>query len=93
VLARAHKGPPFWLLVLVEEWTRECMLIKMAPQVGSDARLERHSWLVASLGRPDHVRSGNANATLLSSGTGEDRKVGVKDRAWQPLGRTAHWSA
>ena len=78
VLARTHEGLPLRLLVVVDEWTRECLAIDVARQLGSDDVLERLSWLMATRGVPDHVRSDNGSeftATAVREWLG---KVGVK---------------
>jgi len=70
VLARTHEGLPLRLLV-VDEWTRECLAIVEARQLGSDDVLERLSWLMATRGVPDHVRSDSGSeltATLAMRG-------------------------
>ena len=57
-----HEGLPLRLLVVVvDEWTRECLSIDVALQLGSDDVLERLSWLMATRGVPGHVRSGNGS--------------------------------
>jgi transposase InsO family protein len=43
----------------VDEYTRECLSIDTARKLTSDDVLERLSWLMATRGVPDHVRSDN----------------------------------
>lgn len=84
VLARTHEGLPLRLLVVVDEWTRECLAIDVARQLGSDDVLERLSWLMATRGVPDHVRSDNGSeftATAVREWLG---KVGVKTLYIEP---------
>jgi len=50
VLARTHEGLPLRLLVVVDEWTRECLSLDVARQLSSDDVLERLSWLMAIFG-------------------------------------------
>jgi transposase InsO family protein len=59
VHARTHDGRPLRLLVVVDEYTRECLSIHTARKLTSDDVLERLSWLMATRGVPDHVRSDN----------------------------------
>ena len=59
VHARTHDGRPLRLLVVVDEYTRECLSIDTARKLTSDDVLERLSWLMATRGVPDHVRSDN----------------------------------
>ena len=59
VHARTHDGRPFRLLTLVDEFTRECLAIDVARRLRSDDVLERLSWLFATRGVPDYIRSDN----------------------------------
>jgi transposase InsO family protein len=88
VSARTHDGLPLRLLVVVEEWTRECLSIDVARQLGSDDVLERLSWLMATRGVPDHVRSDNGSEFTAKAVRAWLGKVGVKTLsiAAQPLG-------
>jgi putative transposase len=73
-----YEGLPLRRLVVVDEWTRECLSIDVARQLGSDNVLERLSWLMATRGVPDHVRSDNGReftAKVVRAWLG---KVGVK---------------
>ena len=84
VLAKTREGLPLRLLVVVDEWTRECLSIDVARQLGSDDVLERLSWLMATRGVPDHVRSDNGSeftATAVREWLG---KVGVKTLCIEP---------
>lgn len=57
--AHTHDGRPFRMLTLVDEYTRECLAIDVARKLRSDDVLERLSWLFATRGVPDHIRSDN----------------------------------
>lgn len=59
VSARTHDGLPLRLLVIVDEFTRECLSIDIARSLTSDDVLERLAWLMATRGVPEHVRSDN----------------------------------
>jgi transposase InsO family protein len=74
--------------VVVDEWTRECLSIDVARQLGSDDVLERLSWLMATRGVPDHVRSDNGSEFTAKAVRAWLGKVGVKTLsiAAQPLG-------
>jgi putative transposase len=54
-----HDGRPFRMLVIVDEFTRECLSIDVARNLNSDDVLERLAWLMATRGVPQHVRSDN----------------------------------
>ena len=57
VSARTNEGLALRMLVVVDEWTRECLSIDVARKLNSDDLLERLSWLMATRGVPEHVRS------------------------------------
>jgi transposase InsO family protein len=59
VSVRTHDGLPLRLLVIVDEFTRECLSIDVARSLTSDDVLERLSWLMATRGVPAHIRSDN----------------------------------
>jgi putative transposase len=59
VSGRTHDGVSFRMLTLVDEYTRECLAIDVARKLGSDDVLERLSWLMATRGVPEHIRSDN----------------------------------
>ena len=59
VSARTNEGLALRMLVVVDEWTRECLSIDVARKLNSDDLLERLSWLMATRGAPEHVRSDN----------------------------------
>ncbi|NJL31100.1 MAG: IS3 family transposase [Phycisphaerales bacterium] len=61
VSARTHDGLPLRLLVIVDEFTRECLSIDVARQLKSDDVLERLAWLMATRGVPEHIRSDNGS--------------------------------
>ncbi len=47
------------MLVIVDEFTRECLSIDVARDLNSDDALKRLAWLMATRGVPGHVRSDN----------------------------------
>lgn len=59
VSARTHDGLPLRMLVIVDEFTRECLSIDVARGLSSDDVLERLAWLMATRGVPQHIRSDN----------------------------------
>ena len=56
---RTHDGVSFKMLTVVDEFTRECLAIDVARKLTSDDVLERLSWLMATRGVPEHIRSDN----------------------------------
>jgi transposase InsO family protein len=95
VAAQTHDGLPLRLLLVVDEWTRKCLSIDIARQLGSDCVPERLSWLMATRGVPGRVRSDNGSAFTATAVREWLGKVVVKtlsiDRAVR--GRTATWIA
>jgi len=84
VAARTHDGRPFRMLTLVDEFTRECLAIDVARRLRSDDVLERLSWLFATRGVPEHLRSDNGpefTATVVRDWL---ERVGVKTLFIEP---------
>ena len=59
VQTRTHDGRAVRMLVIVDEFTRECLSIDVACKMRSDDALDRLAWLMAARGVPEHVRSDN----------------------------------
>jgi putative transposase len=56
---RTHDGRKLRLLVIVDEYTRECLAIDVARRMTSEDVLERLTDLFIHRGVPDHIRSDN----------------------------------
>ena len=54
---RTHDGRKFRLLCLVDEFTRECLAIRVARRLGSLDVIETLADLCVKRGAPDHIRS------------------------------------
>jgi putative transposase len=84
VSGRTHDGMAFKMLTLVDEYTRECLAIDVARKLTSDEVLERLSWLMATRGVPEHIRSDNGpefTATVVRQWL---KNVGVKTLFIEP---------
>ena len=84
MIDRTHDGRPFRLLTLVDEYTRECLAIDVARRMNSDDVLERLSWLFATRGVPQFIRSDNGpefTATVVRNWLA---RVGVKTLFIEP---------
>ena len=84
VADRTHDGRPFRLLTLVDEYTRECLSIDVARKMNSDDVLERLSWLFATRGVPDHIRSDNGPEFTAQIVRDWLERVGVKTLFIEP---------
>jgi len=81
---RTHDGRAFRMLTLVDEFTRECLSIDVARRLNSDDVLERLSWLFATRGVPEHIRSDNGpefTATVVREWL---ERVGVRTSFIEP---------
>lgn len=84
VAARTHDGLPLRLLVIVDEFTRECLSIDVERKLSSDDVLERLAWLMVTRGVPQHIRSDNGTeftAVVVREWLG---RVGVKTLSIEP---------
>lgn len=84
VAARTHDGLPLRLLVIVDEFTRECLSIDVERRLSSGDALERLAWLMATRGVPQHIRSDNGaefTAVVVREWLG---RVGVKTLYIEP---------
>jgi putative transposase len=59
VFERTHDGRPLRMLVIVDEYSRECLAIDAARRLGSEEVLERLSDLFVQRGTPEFIRSDN----------------------------------
>jgi len=81
---RTHDGRPYRLFTLVDEYTRECLAIDVARKMTSDDVLERLSWLFATRGVPDHIRSDNGPEFTAKVVREWLERVGVKTLFIEP---------
>ncbi len=61
VLHRTHDGRAFRLLTIIDEYTRECLVIVVDRKLSSDQVLEQLTHLFAQRGAPGHIRSDNGS--------------------------------
>jgi len=59
VHGKTHDGRPFRMLTLIDEYTRESLAIHVARQLKAEDVLDCLTWLFASRGVPEHIRSDN----------------------------------
>jgi len=81
---KTRDGRRIRMLTVMDEYTRECLSIDVARCLNHDDVLERLSWLMATRGVPEHVRSDNGpefTATAVREWLGQ---VGVKTLFIEP---------
>ena len=59
VACRTHLGKPIRLLTVIDEWSRECLAIKVAPRLQSDDVLATLTELMMRRGVPEYIRRDN----------------------------------
>ena len=59
VACRTHLGKPIRLLTVIDEWSRECLAIKVAPRLRSDDVLATLTEMMVRRGVPEFIRSDN----------------------------------
>ena len=84
VQARTHDGRVFRMLVVVDEFTRECLAIDVARKLNHEDVLERLSWLMATRGVPEHIRSDNGSEFTAKAVRSWLGRVGVKTLFIEP---------
>ena len=75
---RTHNGRPLKILTVIDEYTRECLSLRVERSLTSEQLLETLAWLFVYRGVPDHIRSDNGpefTALAVREWLG---KVGVK---------------
>ena len=58
---RTHDGRKLRMLVVMDEYTRECLAIDVGRKLNSENVLERLAYLFATRGVPEHIRSDNGS--------------------------------
>ena len=84
VAARTHDGRPFRILTIIDEYTRECLAIKVARSIRSHDVLDCLADLCVMKGVPEHIRSDNGpefTARVVRSWIG---RVGAKTLFIEP---------
>ena len=66
------------MLTLIDEFTRECLAIDVARKLNRDDVLERLSWLMATRGVPDYLRSHNGSEFTAKAVRDWLKRVGAK---------------
>ena len=75
VEARIHEGRSLRLLTLIDEFTRECLAIRVARRFNSFHVIENLGECMLSHGVPEHVRSDNELNASDFFGRGRTRRI------------------
>jgi transposase InsO family protein len=89
VKARTSDGRAFRLLTVIDEYTRECLVIDVARRITAADVLERLGGLFVRRGVPRHIRSDNGpefTAKLVRQGLGAGGREDAVHRAGQRVG-------
>jgi transposase InsO family protein len=84
VFARTHDGRVLRLLVLLDEYTRECLSIDVARKLNSEDVLCRLAELMVRRGVPEHIRSDNGPEFTAHAVREWLGKVGVRTLYIEP---------
>jgi len=84
VMTWTHDGRPVRMLVIIDEYTRECLAIDVARRLCSDDVLERLTDLFIRRGVPDSIRSDNGSEFTAHAVRDWLAKVGVKTLYIEP---------
>ena len=64
---RTERGGKLRLLVIIDEYTRECLAMRIAPSIPARAVVEVLEWLFLTRGVPKHLRSDNGPEFLAEA--------------------------
>ena len=56
---RTHNGVPFRILNIIDEYTRECLAVRVERRLSHREVLEELTWLFCTRGLPAYIRSDN----------------------------------
>ena len=81
---RTQDGRVLRMLVVVDEFTRECLAIRVERRLGSEEVLEVLAELLLSRGAPEHVRSDNGPEFAAAAVRGWLARLGVETLFIEP---------
>ena len=84
VADRTHDGRPIKMLVVIDEFSRECLAIKVARSIKSQDVLEVLADLFIQRGTPDHIRSDNGPEFTAKKVRKWLRRIGVSTLFIEP---------
>ncbi len=84
VMARTSNGRPLRMLNIIDEYTRECLCIKVGRKITAQGVLEELFDLIVEKGLPDHIRSDNGPEFTAKAVREWLSKIGVKTLFIEP---------
>jgi len=75
VSERTHDGRPLKLLTIIDEYTRECLAIKVKRKLDSHNVIEQLADLFITRGLPKHIRSDNVLTLEVKSESGRNNPL------------------
>ena len=84
VMARTSNGRPLRMLNIIDEYTRECLCIKVARKITAQDVLEELFDLIVEKGLPDHIRSDNGPEFTAKAVREWLSKIGVQTLFIEP---------
>jgi len=84
VADRTHDGRPLKILVVIDEYSRECLAIKVARSIRSQDVLDCLAELFITRGTPEHIRSDNGPEFTAEAVRKWLKRVGVNTLFIQP---------
>ena len=84
VMARTSNGRPLRMLNIIDEYTRECLCIKVARKITAQDVLEELFDLIVEKGLPDHIRSDNGPEFTAKAVREWLSRIGVKTLFIEP---------
>lgn len=84
MMDRTHDGKPFRILCVIDEFTRECLAIRVERRLNARIVLEVLAYLFLAYGPPDHIRSDNGPEFIVKTLREWLARLGVKTLYIEP---------
>ncbi len=84
VMTRTYNGKPVRMLNIIDEYTRECLCIKVARKITAQDVLDELFELIVERGLPDYIRSDNGPEFTANAVREWLSKIGVKTLFIEP---------
>ncbi len=84
VAAKTHDGRPLRLMTLIDEYTRECLAIRVARRINGFGVIETFADVMLERGIPEHVRSDNGPEMTAKAVRAWFQQLGAKTLFIEP---------